>query len=51
MEDRLENGGGDAVDESPRRRLPPQERRQQIVDGAVTFFADVGLRRTIRRTP
>ncbi len=43
MEDRLENGGGDAVDESPRRRLPPQERRQQIVDGAVTFFADVGL--------
>lgn len=43
MEDRLENGGGDAVDESPRRRLPPQERRQQIVDGAATFFADVGL--------
>ncbi|MGP9820794.1 TetR/AcrR family transcriptional regulator [Salinarimonas sp. NSM] len=26
-----------------RRRLPPQERRQQIVDGAVAFFAEVGL--------
>lgn len=26
-----------------RRRLPPEERRRQIVDGAVTFFADVGL--------
>ena len=26
-----------------RRRLPPSERRQQIVDGAVAFFAKVGL--------
>ncbi|PIL20849.1 hypothetical protein P775_07330 [Puniceibacterium antarcticum] len=26
-----------------RRRLPPEERRRQIVEGAVTFFADVGL--------
>jgi len=26
-----------------RRRLPPQERRQQIVDGAVAFFAEQGL--------
>ncbi len=26
-----------------RRRLPPQERRRQIVEGAVAFFADVGL--------
>lgn len=26
-----------------RRRLPPGERRQQIVDGAVAFFAEVGL--------
>jgi AcrR family transcriptional regulator len=26
-----------------RRRLPPQERRQQIVDEAVRFFAEVGL--------
>lgn len=26
-----------------RRRLPPDERRQQIVDGAVAFFAEVGL--------
>ncbi|WP_346899087.1 TetR/AcrR family transcriptional regulator [uncultured Roseibium sp.] len=28
---------------SSRRRLPPGERRQQIVDGAVAFFAEVGL--------
>jgi AcrR family transcriptional regulator len=28
---------------SSRRRLPPSERRQQIVDGAVAFFAEVGL--------
>jgi len=26
-----------------RRRLPPGERRRQIVDGAVAFFAEVGL--------
>lgn len=26
-----------------RRRLPPVERRQQIIDGAVAFFAEVGL--------
>ena len=26
-----------------RRRLPPKERRKQIVDEAVRFFADVGL--------
>ncbi|SEA80740.1 TetR/AcrR family transcriptional regulator [Rubrimonas cliftonensis] len=26
-----------------RRRLPPDERRRQIVDGAVAFFADVGI--------
>lgn len=30
-------------DSAPRRRLPPAERRQQIVDEAVRFFADVGL--------
>ncbi|RFC63537.1 TetR/AcrR family transcriptional regulator [Fulvimarina endophytica] len=33
----------EAVPEVDRRRLPPQERRQQIVDGAVSFFAEVGL--------
>lgn len=27
----------------PRRRLPPKERREQIVEGAVAFFAEVGL--------
>lgn len=26
-----------------RRRLPPMERREQIVDGAVSFFAEAGL--------
>jgi len=26
-----------------RQRLPPDERRQQIIDGAVAFFAKVGL--------
>jgi AcrR family transcriptional regulator len=26
-----------------RRRLPPEERRQQIVDGAVAFFAEQGM--------
>lgn len=30
-------------DGSTRRRLPPEERRQQIVDEAVRFFAEVGL--------
>lgn len=39
----LESHGSEPADETPRRRLPPMERRQQIVDGAVTFFAEVGL--------
>ncbi|NKX62730.1 TetR/AcrR family transcriptional regulator [Labrenzia sp. 5N] len=30
-------------DTSSRRRLPPSERRLQIVEGAVAFFAEVGL--------
>ncbi|WP_306259239.1 TetR/AcrR family transcriptional regulator [Pararhizobium sp. IMCC21322] len=34
----------DSIDpKAKRRRLPPDERRQQIVDGAVAFFAEVGL--------
>ncbi|MEH6726337.1 MAG: TetR/AcrR family transcriptional regulator [Hyphomicrobiales bacterium] len=34
----------DIIDpKTKRRRLPPDERRQQIVDGAVAFFAEVGL--------
>ena len=32
-----------ATEPVERRRLPPEERRRQIVEGAVTFFADVGL--------
>ncbi|SEO63643.1 DNA-binding transcriptional regulator, AcrR family [Salinihabitans flavidus] len=35
-------------DAPERRRLPPAERRRQIVEGAVTFFADVGLDGTTR---
>ncbi|WP_245841064.1 TetR/AcrR family transcriptional regulator [Puniceibacterium sediminis] len=31
------------TDPVSRRRLQPEERRQQIIDGAVAFFADVGL--------
>lgn len=34
---------GAARSKSARRRLPPDERRRQIVDGAVAFFADVGI--------
>lgn len=30
-------------DNAVRKRLPPEERRQQIVDEAVRFFAEVGL--------
>lgn len=33
----------EAAEHYQRRRLPPRERRQQIVDGAVAFFAEVGL--------
>lgn len=38
-----EEVGGETVKPSGRRRLPAEERRQQIVDGAVTFFAEVGI--------
>jgi AcrR family transcriptional regulator len=33
----------DSGDSGARRRLPPNERRKQIVDEAVRFFAEVGL--------
>jgi AcrR family transcriptional regulator len=36
-------GADDACGGSSRRRLPPNERRRQIVDEAVRFFADEGL--------
>ncbi|TQE98524.1 MAG: TetR/AcrR family transcriptional regulator [Spiribacter salinus] len=36
-------GGSTQGDPAARRRLPPKERRQQIVDEAVRFFAEVGL--------
>lgn len=34
---------GEAIKRSARKRLPAEERRQQIVDGAVAFFAEVGI--------
>ncbi len=34
---------GGTAEGATRRRLPPDERRRQIVDGAVAFFAEVGL--------
>lgn len=41
---RLEQGETCAADAlTARRRLPPTERRRQIVDGAASFFAEVGL--------
>lgn len=38
--DQTETGSAETIE---RRRLPPQERRRQIVDEAVAFFAEVGL--------
>jgi AcrR family transcriptional regulator len=38
-----DKGCGKIDDSSPRRRLPAEERRRQIVDEAVRFFAEVGL--------
>lgn len=38
-----QTNGNDGPDGTSRRRLPPDERRRQIVDGAVAFFAEVGL--------
>lgn len=43
MDERVEQQLQETDDTSARRRLPPRERRQQIVDGAATFFAEVGL--------
>ena len=36
-------------DTAARRRLPPQERREQIVNEAVRFFAEVGLEGNTRQ--
>ena len=41
--DQITSDLGAAPEPAERRRLPPEERRRQIVEGAVTFFADVGL--------
>ena len=43
MDTRTEHRPEDQDEAAARRRLPPQERRAQIVDGAVAFFAEVGL--------
>lgn len=43
MDGLTEKPARDGEDGAARRRLPPAERRQQIVDEAVRFFAEVGL--------
>jgi AcrR family transcriptional regulator len=43
MTGRAEARADAAADVSVRRRLPPSERRKQIVDEAVRFFSEVGL--------
>ncbi len=43
MDVHTKNQGRGGEDVSVRRRLPPEERRRQIVDEAVRFFAEVGL--------
>ncbi|MHA6326642.1 TetR/AcrR family transcriptional regulator [Roseivivax sp. CAU 1753] len=43
MDKRVDSDGEKDGAQAPRRRLPPEERRQQIVDGAVAFFAEQGL--------
>ncbi|SMX40972.1 TetR/AcrR family transcriptional regulator [Maliponia aquimaris] len=43
MDGQTDNSGTPGEDGATRRRLPPKERRQQIVDEAVRFFAEVGL--------
>ena len=42
---KMKNATGPASDATQprRRRMPPDERRQNIIDGAVVFFAKVGL--------
>lgn len=39
----IDSPSATAPEPGDRRRLPPEERRRQIVEGAVAFFADVGL--------
>lgn len=43
MDVRTRKQGRGNEDVAVRRRLPPEERRRQIVDEAVRFFAEVGL--------
>ncbi|SFQ67208.1 DNA-binding transcriptional regulator, AcrR family [Roseivivax halotolerans] len=43
MDQPADSNASDSEDGAIRRRLPPAERRQQIVDVAVRFFAEVGL--------
>ncbi|QFT62034.1 TetR/AcrR family transcriptional regulator [Roseivivax sp. THAF30] len=43
MDQSADNSAAESEYGAIRRRLPPAERRQQIVDEAVRFFAEVGL--------
>jgi AcrR family transcriptional regulator len=43
MDNRVDDSTAQDKPREARRRLPPEERRQQIIAGAVAFFADQGL--------
>ncbi len=43
MDQRVDDHAKPDAPRGARRRLPPEERRQQIVDGAVAFFAEQGM--------
>ena len=49
MDGRLDSENADSESRTARRRLPPKERRAQIVDEAVRFFAEVGLEGNTRQ--
>lgn len=43
MDEQIDDSGKTVNQGAGRRRLPPEERRRQIVDEAVRYFAEVGL--------
>ena len=49
MDGRLDSENADSESRTARRRLPPKERRAQIVNEAVRFFAEVGLEGNTRQ--
>lgn len=43
MNEQIDKAGTKMTEPTSRRRLPPKERRQQIIEEAVRYFAEVGL--------